>query len=147
LETAGGSSDGTRTGVAIERRSGMADRKDLALRELVEKADGDPRLLAKLCADPHAVAAEFGVELAEAEVDQFRRLGTLMNLVSEFTEARIPDPIFYPIDIWWSKTIAKHILFYNPIFYPIRYPIKDWVFYPVPFDRFRMPGLLRRRVQ
>ena len=125
----------------------MPDHKDHALRKLVEKVDSDPRLLAKLCGDPHAVAREFGVELAEAEAEQLRRLGGLMKLVAEFTEARIPDPIFYPIDIWWSKAIAKHILFYNPIFYPIRYPIRDWIFYPIPFDRFQLPGLLRRRVR
>lgn len=128
----------------------MATKEDLALRKLVAAVEKDPDLLAKLCAEPQEVAAEFGVELAKAEIAQLRRVAELQRIVSEFAQARIPDPIFYPIDIWWGQVIVDHVLFYNPIFYPMRYPIVDIVrdrigpiFYPGPVLRF-FAGLRRR---
>jgi hypothetical protein len=126
----------------------MPESRDPALRKLVMAADKDPDLLARLCKEPETIAEKYGVSLAEAEIAQLKRVGDLRRLVAEFTEARIPDPIFYPIDRWWAEEIGKHVLLYNPVMYPIRYPIWDWIFYPVPFERFRKvlnPGLLRRR--
>lgn len=129
----------------------MPEKVDPAVRKLVMMADKDPELLARLCEEPEAVAEKFGVSLAEAEIAQLRRVGDLRRLVAEFTEARIPDPIFYPIDVWWGQEIIQHVLFYNPVMYPVRYPIKDWIFYPAPVERLRfmnrIPGLLQRRIR
>jgi hypothetical protein len=132
----------------------MPEKEERAVRKLVVMADNDPELLARLCAEPEAVAKEFGVVLKAGEMAQLKRVGELRRLVSEFTEARIPDPLFYPIDIWWGREVARHVLFYNPIMYPMRYPIRDWIFYPAPEQYWRgpglvgqTPGLLRRRVR
>jgi hypothetical protein len=138
----------------------MATRADLALKRLVAAAEKDPDLLAKLCAEPEAVSKEYDVKLSEGEIAQLKRVGELQRIVKEFAEARLPDPIFYPIDVWWGRMIADHVLFYNPIFYPVRYPIIDIlrdrigpIFYPVgpiaypgPWGRL-VGGDLRRRLR
>jgi hypothetical protein len=103
----------------------MVKRVDPALKRLVAAAEKDPDLLARLCAEPEAIAKEYDVKLSEHEIAQLKRVGELQRIVAEFAEARIPDPIFYPIDVWWGRAIADHVLFYSPIFYPIRYPIID----------------------
>jgi hypothetical protein len=130
----------------------MAARADLALKRLVAAAEKDPELLARLCAEPEAVSKEFGVKLSEHEMMQLRRVGELQRLVTEFAEARIPDPIFYPIDIWWGRVITDYVVV-NPIFYPIRYPIVEMlrdrigpIFYPGPAERL-VAGHLRRRLR
>jgi hypothetical protein len=105
---------------------------EIAIRKMMDACDQDPKLQARLFHDPKAVAKEHGVELANDEVQQLKRVGALMSLVDEFKAGRVggvPGPIFYPIDTWWKQAIFNHVISYrsindplfNPIFYPIGY--------------------------
>lgn len=106
---------------------------EVAIKKMMEACDQDPKLQAKLFHDPRAVAKEHGVELSDTEIQQLKRVGSLVNLVNEFKVGRIGHgpiggyPIGYPIDQWWKKTIFNHIVsyrsLYNPLFNPIFYPI------------------------
>ena len=106
---------------------------EIAMRKLMEACDQDPKLQAKLFHDPAAVAKEHGVEFSDTEVQQLKRVGTLMNLVGEFKAGRVGGrgpifyPIGYPIDQWWKNAIFNHVVsyrsLYNPLFNPIFYPI------------------------
>jgi hypothetical protein len=109
----------------------MAD--EIAIRKLMEACDQDPKLQARLFQEPAAVAKEHGVELADNEVQQLKRVGALQGLINEFKSVRVGGPgpirypIGYPIDRWWKQIIYNHVVsyrtLYNPIFNPIFYPI------------------------
>ena len=119
--------------IPVERKQAMPN--DVAIRKMMEACDQDPKLQAKLLQDPKAVAKEHGVELSDGDVQQLKRVSTLMNLVGEFKAGRVGRgplgtyPIGYPIDQWWKGTIFNHVVsyrglynpFFNPIFYPIGY--------------------------
>ena len=109
---------------------------EIAIRKMMEACDQNPALQAELFKNPLAVAKKHGVELSDNEVEQLKRVGTLMKLVDEFKAGRVGGrgplvgyPIGYPIDQWWKGTIFKHVVSYrslynslfNPIFYPIGY--------------------------
>jgi len=131
-----------------------------SLKALVEAVEKDSDLRVSLFKEPAQVAAKFDVKLRDEEVAQLKRVGELMRLVAEFTAGRdkvVPGPIFYPIDIWWKRTLGEHVLKYRPMFYPLfhvlRYHIFYHIFYPIgyPIDldlasRWSRPGgVLRRR--
>ena len=112
----------------------MPKDDELALKKLIEAADKDPELRARLCKEPELMAKELGIKLGTAEVQQLERIGALMQLVDEFKQARVvvdDSPIFYPIDVWWKRTIFDHIIRYRPIYYPLFYPIFYHIFYPI----------------
>ena len=105
-----------------------------AITKMMEACEQDPKLKARLFRDPKAVAKEHGVELSDIEVQQLKRVGTLMDLASEFKAGRIGGrgplngyPVGYAIDTWWKDTIFNHVVsyrsLYNPLFNPIFYPI------------------------
>ncbi len=107
---------------------------EIAIRKMMEACDQDPALQAELFKNPVAVAKKHHVDLSDDEVEQLKRVGTLMNLVGEFKAGRVGGrgpivgyPIGYPIDQWWKRTIFNHVVsyrsLYNPLFNPIFYPI------------------------
>lgn len=89
----------------------------------------DPELFKRLVASPAEVAKEHGVTLEKAEIEQLGRVQKLQSLVDEFKTGRpgVGGPIKYPIDVAWKTTLANHIIYYRPIYYPIFYQI----FYPI----------------
>lgn len=131
-------------------------REEAAIKKLMEAADKDPELRAKLLKEPQAVGKQWAVSFTEAEVTQLKIVGRLTELVAEFTAGRVigPGPITYPIDIWWKGALSEHILHYRPIYYPLFHHI----FYPVGpifYPRFgpigypgpwitRLPGVIKK---
>jgi len=95
--------------------------KVVQIRKMLEACDKDPKLQAELCKDPKAFAAKHDVTLTDEEVQQLKRLGGLMRLVGEFTAGRVygPGPIYYPIDVWWKRTLLNHLIGYRPLFNPL----------------------------
>jgi hypothetical protein len=126
--------------------------KEVALRQLIQAGEKDPELFTKLLEKPEEVAKQYGVTLEREELQQLQRVKKLKDLVEEFKQGRvIPPPSGYPIDVLWKTTIANHILFYRPIFYPIfnrpisyrpifYRPIFYPVFYPIGYY-FRTGGI------
>jgi len=127
--------------------------KEVALKQLIQAGEKDPELFTKLLEKPEEAAKQYGVTLEREEVQQLQRVKKLKDLVDEFKQGRgLPPPSGYPIDVLWKTTIANHILFYRPIFYPIfnvpivyrrpisYRPIFYQVFYPIGYY-FRTGGI------
>ena len=62
---------------------------EIAIRKMMEACDQDPALQAELFKNPVAVAKKHHVDLSDDEVEQLKRVGTLMNLVGEFKAGRV----------------------------------------------------------
>ncbi len=132
-------------------------RDETAVKKLMEAADKDPALKAKLFKDPQAVAKQYDFSFTEAEVSQLKKVARLTDLIDDYTAGRIvgPGPVFYPLDIWWKGALRDHILRYRPIYYPMfhhmYYPIGPsfypWhgpIFYPAPPIVNRAQNIVRR---
>ncbi len=92
--------------------------KELAVKKLMEACEKDPKLQAELFRAPKELATKYGVTLEPEEEKQLKRVGELMRIINDFTEARIfgPGPIFYPVDLWWKRTLFDHIYRYEPLY-------------------------------
>ena len=111
---------------------------EIAIKKMMEACDRDPKLQARLFHDPNAVAKEHGVELSDDEVQQLKRVGTLINLVDEFKAGRVGGHgplVGYPADTWWKNTIFNHVVSYRSLYKPLFNPS----FYPIGYV-FRVAG-------
>lgn len=120
--------------------------KEVAMKKLLQACSENPELLTRLIEKPQEVAKEYDVALEPAELQQLQRVKKLKDLVEEFKLGRvIGPPAGYPADVMWKTTLANHILFYKPIFYPLfympifyrwgwgSYPIFYQIFYPIGY--------------
>ncbi len=97
--------------------------------DLFEQAHRDPALKSELLRDPKAVAEKFKVQLSEVEIEELKKVGSLVELTEEIKFGRLfkRPPIYYPIHIWqiqeltdiFSHLIEVGINVPGPIFYPI----------------------------
>jgi hypothetical protein len=114
--------------------------KEVAMKKLLQACGENPELLTRLMEKPQEVTKEYGVALEPEELQQLQRVKKLKDLVEEFKLGRVIGPhVGYPIDVMWKTTLATHILFYKPIFYPIFYrPIYYTrpIFYPIYYPIF-----------
>jgi hypothetical protein len=112
----------------------MAKDREIAIRKLMDACDKEPELQAQLFESPKKIAAQHGVELEDAEVQQLQKVGALMRLVGEFKAGRVVGPggpIYYPIDVWWKRTIFNHVISYRSLYNPLFHHIFDPIGYPI----------------
>lgn len=105
------------------------------LDKLLQAANIDESLKSRFLADPRGVAKEFGVELADMEVERLSKVGAFREVATELRHgsvARCDPRVCYPADIWLRFEVARLI----------RYFVRYFVFYPA--DRLRVSDLEQR---
>ena len=89
---------------------------------LMEKADEDQLLRARLLTEPEAVAAEHNVSFDTHELAYLKKAGELFRLVDELRATQLGHcPIRYPIDVWRLRKVVSYARTlpprYNPGYY------------------------------
>jgi hypothetical protein len=112
----------------------MADQKTrnpVLVSALMEKANQDPMLRARLLTEPEAVAAEFKISFEPKELEYLKKVGEFFRLSDDLGSYHFdPDWIRYPIDVWRSRKLIELIT--KARFFPRPFPG-----YPVDYRRFR----------
>lgn len=94
-------------------------RNMLVISALMEKAEQDPMLRARLLTEPENVAAEHKVSFDAREVEYLKKAGELFRLVDELKAFPIGHgPIRYPIDVWRSRKIVSYARTLPPRYNP-----------------------------
>jgi hypothetical protein len=113
---------------------------------LFEQANGDPELKRLLLHDPAAVAEKYGVKFKEIEIENLKKIGSLMDLADEIKIGRLYPfpPIFYPMHVWQIQEILEiftHIMPGSigpgPIFYPAE---SNWAVYRPGWIAYSIEG-------
>jgi len=86
-------------------------RNFVVIGALMEKAESDPMLRARLLTEPEKVAAEFNVIFDPTEAEYLRRVGDLYRMVDELKILhKGPGPVFYPADTWLNRKMIAQVL-------------------------------------
>jgi hypothetical protein len=112
----------------------LADQKPrnpLVVSALMEKANQDPILRARLLTEPEKVADEHKITLEAREIDYLKKVGDLFRLADELRVIDFGGPIKYPIDVWYGQKLIELVSKVRVI--PRKYPIG----YPIDVDRLR----------
>ena len=96
-------------------------RNPVMLSGLMEKAEQDPMLRARLLTEPEKVASEHNVSLEPQEIQYLTKVGDLFRLVEELKTIHFgPGPIKYPAEKWMAAKLVSRIRTL-PNLYPIGY--------------------------
>ena len=91
----------------------MADEgtRDLVMiSALMEKANGDPVVRARLITEPEVVAKEHNIHLEPQEIQYLVKVGNLYRLVDELKTIHVgPGPIKYPAERWWARKAVANV--------------------------------------
>lgn len=105
-------------------------RTALMTSALLEKADADPILRARLLTQPEKVAEEFKIQLEAAEIAYLKKVGDILTAIGELNAIILKDEVIYPAPDWLNRQLIRQVA------YRARFP-RDWIFYPVEIGRLR----------